>query len=290
VRASQSIYVSTSCIKTKESLRSRLSSYASQQMFSVELGACVSVVPDDLAEIVGREHVAFLIHNYFPPPEVPFFLNLASPSALIQERSIELVSQALHLSAKLGAPFYSLHAGFIVDPIGFGESSLLFPSAGGATAGRNALGRYVDALKALLPLADTLGIRILVENNSCTAEHVGKLLLQTTCEFEELFRQLPCSTLGLLLDTGHLNVAACTLGFDCLEFVERLHPHIGGWHLHTNSGYEDSHLPATREDWMLRLLKDMDWSDTPVVVEACFGNTEDLGLYVSWLSAELLGK
>ena len=55
-------------------------------------------------------------HNYFPAPEVPFVLNLASANKEIRKKSIAHCVQGLQLSEKAGAPFFSAHAGFCIDP------------------------------------------------------------------------------------------------------------------------------------------------------------------------------
>src|SRR5439155_22966030 len=69
----------------------------------------------DMAEFFVAATVPRLPHNYFPAPDVPFVLNLASMKPAIRQRSIEHCIQGVRLAQKVGAPFYSAHAGFCVD-------------------------------------------------------------------------------------------------------------------------------------------------------------------------------
>ena len=66
------------------------------------------------------------MHNYFPPPEIDFVINIASLNTEIYEKSINQCIKAINLSKKLGASAYSIHAGFLIDPgvkeIGLGKT------------------------------------------------------------------------------------------------------------------------------------------------------------------------
>ena len=55
-------------------------------------------------------------HNYFPPPEKSFVLNLASSDNEVSKKSINHVIRAIDLSHSLGIKEYSIHAGFRIDP------------------------------------------------------------------------------------------------------------------------------------------------------------------------------
>ncbi len=118
MRSSRKIYVSTSCIDKLEPLETRLSSYFDFDLRHIELGAQVKVNHDPILEILDQP-ADYLIHNYFPPPITPFVLNLASGNETLRNQSIKFVAETISLSAKLGAPFYSIHAGFISDPRSF---------------------------------------------------------------------------------------------------------------------------------------------------------------------------
>jgi len=279
-------FVSTACIPIRESLISRITSYRQCGLDAIELGAGVFVSGEDLAQIAELQ-CNFLIHNYFPPPQEPFVLNLASQDEDIRQRSLELVFKALDLTAQLGAPFYSVHAGFITDPASFGTTSFVFPIPTSSSEKQVAIARFKASLEKVLSRAQELGLQVLVENNVCTEDLRGKLLFQTADEILGVFHDLSLSNLGLLLDTGHLNVTAHTFGFDRRRFVERVVPYVRAFHISDNGGVEDAGEPVREGSWVLDVLHRPEFVGLPVVVEAHFDTTSELYRYVAWLKEEL---
>ena len=55
------------------------------------------------------------VHNYFPPPEKPFVLNLASMDEVIANETINHIMYALDVCKTLKSNYYSFHAGFLCD-------------------------------------------------------------------------------------------------------------------------------------------------------------------------------
>ena len=55
------------------------------------------------------------MHNYFPVPKKPFVLNLASLNPSQFELSLIHATSAIKLAASIGSPYYSIHAGFLLD-------------------------------------------------------------------------------------------------------------------------------------------------------------------------------
>jgi sugar phosphate isomerase/epimerase len=269
-----SVFASTGCVAG--GFWETLGGYRDAGLDDVELGTTTEPLGDDLVERLGRHGLRYVVHNYFPPPPESFVLNLASPDAEVRGRSLRLVDAALELAAALGSPIYSVHAGFVSDPIGFDGRSFVFAAAGDAGAAKE---RFREALEGPLAHARELGVDLLVENNVCTPAVEGSLLLQAPEEFEEL------DGFGILLDTGHLNVSAATLGFDRTEFARRLGPRIGAFHLHDNDGSADRHEPVERDSWALDAVRAA--PSATVVVEALFANVEALRDHVeqvrSWL-------
>jgi sugar phosphate isomerase/epimerase len=280
------IYVSTACLTNTEPVLERIRSYQEAGIHAIELGARVTVSEAALACIPDLE-AEFLVHNYFPPPVKPFILNLASSDRDVRRRSLKLAREAIELSTKLNAPFYSIHAGFITDPIGFGTTSFRFPAPDSPDEGLAALERYVESIQQLVPLVKHAGIRLLIENNVCPTDLKGKLLLQTPDEFLELFSHVDTDALGILLDTGHLTVSAKTYGFDPLDFVDRLKDRIHGFHLSANDGLADLAMPVSNDDWSIGILKLPIFESTTAVVESQHESTADLARHVNWLKETL---
>jgi len=260
--------------------------YQSSGLNAIELGAGVSVDEDSLSQVAAMD-CRFLVHNYFPPPVDPFVLNLASRDVNIREQSLHLISEALYPSVRLKAPFYSVHAGFITDPTSFGLTSFVFPMPASSDEAQFAFGRFITALEIVLDNAQRLGVDILIENNLCSQEMRGKLLLQTAEEFLELFCAVQSQYLGVLLDTGHLNVSAHTLGFDRMTFVEEVAPYVRALHVHDNDGINDIHQPIQPDSWVFEVLRRPEFARLPLIIEAKFETVADLYRHVDWLEKEL---
>lgn len=282
----EKVFVSTGCLPRVQPLASRLSLYRRHGLNAIELGANVTTDGVDFSEIASMDF-QFLLHNYFHPPTGPFVLNLASKDSGISSRSLHFVRDAISLSAYLGAPFYSVHAGFITDPTGFGSTGFIFPTPSSPNTAQEAMRQFIVSLKTMIEHAGQLGIGLLVENNVCPEELRGKLLLQTSHEFLRLFRSLPSPHLGILLDTGHLNVSAHTLGFDRMTFVNQVAPYVRAFHVHDNDGEADSHQPVRAGSWVLDMLRRPEFATLPIVVEAKFDTIDDLRRHVNWLRTEL---
>jgi sugar phosphate isomerase/epimerase len=284
--SSDSVFVSTSCLSAGQSLAERLSLYHSFGLDAVELGMGVSVDKKGLSmlfETAGR----YLIHNYFPAPDESFVLNFASADEHIRQLSVDLAVEAVLLAERIGASFYSVHAGFVTDPTGFDRYNYLFPEPDSESMSECALGRFVESLEYVLDRTSDSGVSLLVENNMCIPEMRGKLLLQSEQEFLELFEMIQSRRLGILLDTGHLNVSSRTLGFERMSFVDRLAGYIRGIHVHDNDGITDRHLPIESGSWVLDVLRREEFSELPIIIESKFESITALCGHVDWLKEAL---
>jgi sugar phosphate isomerase/epimerase len=268
------VFASTGCLRA--GFWETLDSYRAAGVVDVELGTTTEPLGGRLVERLRSFGLRYVVHNYFPPPSEPFVLNLASPDEAIRLRSLRLVEDALALAAELGSPLYSVHAGFVSDPIGFDGRSFVFPAGGDVAAAKR---RFRKSVTAALACASELGVELLVENNVCTPATRGSLLLQAPDEFEEL------PGFDILLDTGHLNVSAATLGFEREEFVRRLRSRIRAFHLHDNDRSTDTHAPAAAGSWALEAVRATD-AET-VIVEALFETAGELGGYLEELRGDL---
>lgn len=286
MRQPRNIYVSTACLRTREPLSARVEYYQKHGIDQIELGAGVEVTNKCLSALQSYK-AKFLLHNYFPPPKEPFVLNLASADTNVRAQSLALAHNALDLCASLKIPFYSVHAGFITDPTDFNGSSFIFPMDHAPDAAERALARFVDSIEELLIAASALDLQLLVENNVCDHGAVGKLLLQTADEFSEMFARVSAPNLGILLDTGHLNVSAHTFELDRQAEARQLLPYVKGFHIHDNDGNSDLHRPAERDSWVMNVLKHVNSSEVPIVIEAKFDSVAELKRYTDELEMVL---
>lgn len=203
-----------------------------------------------------RNNYEFQVHNYFPPPEQPFVLNLASSNAEIVSKSIDHINKAMEWSVELGQPRYSFHAGFLIDP--------QIKELGGnlkqyKLENRNtALERFIDKVNMLAERADLLGVQLLIENNvlssrTWTRYNENPLLMATDEECSYVMKNT-LKNVKLLLDVAHLKVTAKTLEFDPAKFIAECNEWIDGYHLSDNDGLEDRNDPINHASWFWKIL------------------------------------
>lgn len=202
----------------------------------------------DTLQRAGEQGYAFLVHNYFPVPEVPFVLNLASADPANLERGVNHARQAIDLAASVGSPFYSVHCGFCIDP----SPSDLGRALRGPTIPRDqALAVFVDCVQRLADYAQEKSVDLLLENNVLSPLNAGKVELLGVVpeEIELLLKRIDRANVGLLLDVAHLKVSAVTLGFDMHAAAARLAPLVRCCHLSDNDGTTDSNEVVTPDAW-----------------------------------------
>ena len=221
----------------------------------IELSSGVAWRPDNLDVVRrNRSRFGFLVHNYFPPPEQPFVLNLASADPGIRARSLAHCRGAIDLAHELETDLFTVHAGFAIEPK---VSELGRPITGEAAVDLDEAYRiFRDSVGALVTYGQKSGVRLGVENNVVAPFNLRDglntfLLMGTAEEIARLAADVASPWLGFLIDTGHLNVSARTLGFDRDRFLETVRPWLVGWHLSDNDGTADSNHPFDGDAWFL---------------------------------------
>ena len=233
---------------------------------------------DEEMKLVHAEHAAgsqrFLVHNYFPAPAKPFVLNMAALDEESLHASKQLARTALMLARDLGAPFYSVHAGFAarLRPEQLGKPKEQAASLSAADINRSAAyAAMIENVRELGDFAATLGVGLLLENNVISPLYlesmpVNPLLLTEGREICRFFDDLERDNVGLLLDVAHTKVSATALGFRADDFVDQVAPHIRCLHLSDNDGREDSNQPFGPDAWFVPRLPE--FRHCEIVVEA----------------------
>ena len=267
------LYITSYC-SGKESIIGAVEELVSRGFRNIELTGGTryeSYSEDGLLELLDRHGLKYIIHNYFPPQRDELVLNLASSDETIKAGTLRLVEEAVRLTQAFAQDLYSIHAGYAHDLIPVvGEDGLFMPR----DLGQNSKEVFFETLgyisRDLLPA----GFRLAVEN-AFPAYGNGRFSMLSDpgdiFEFLDFCRGHP--NLGLLLDMGHLNVAAHYAGFDKQAFLEDLladHPEkIFELHISSNNGAVDSHDPSVVDSFEVtfaRRVLDL-LGDIPVVME-----------------------
>lgn len=244
------IYISTSCLAGLSAGDSALLlADAGAKAIEFSGGPFDREWKEKLSAVAGRANVSF--HNYYPSPELPFVLNLASTNEEIFERSIQHSLQLLELAEEFGASQISLHAGFAVDPNPEDLGGLFPPISA------ESLGCAREQFKAAILLLDAESrqrdISLLIENNVLIEKNLGPdgvhpLLLVELSEIRQFFMQ-EWQASSLLLDVGHLGVSYSSLGKDALSDLPELLSYSTGLHLSDNDLVSDSGQAFTGSSW-----------------------------------------
>jgi len=229
----------------------------------IELSSGLAYSSEILSEVLSvRKEFHFLVHNYFPPAEKPFLLNLASGNDSIRQSSLAFCRQALNFSAQIGSPLYSVHCGFTFDGDGsqLGQpSQLTLPRV----SMDEAMANFISSLSILLPLAEELDIILAIENNAAAEFAVidGKNLLGLGADADNLnfiFEQFDSDHLFLLLDLGHAKVNSSTLGQSIDAMINLFQDRIVALHISDNDGRNDLNWPLYPDSDLWPYINKMD--------------------------------
>lgn len=211
-----------------------------------------------ISEIIKlKDFFKFQIHNYFPPHENSFVINLGSLNSEIEKKSLNHIKESIILANKIGATHYSFHAGFLIDPkphqLGKKiEKSELFDRD-------KSKNKFFDNVSNISKFAQENNVQILVENNVLSHENLSNFKMNPTLladprETKEFLDYFKKSEVNLLLDVAHLKVSAKTLSFKVDEFFHICEGRVGGYHLSENDGYRDTNEPFNETSWFWEYL------------------------------------
>ena len=252
------IYISSNAFPVK-TIDAILKECATRGIDWLELGSGVAYDHDARKKIIrARKKINILLHNYFPAPAKSFVLNLASPDKIIQKQSRSLVRTALEISHEIEAPVYAVHSGFCYHAeaglLGKKQTHLKHFSM------RLASEIFLEAIQNLAKDARRLGVTLLIENNVLPAFNLvnsknKSYLVVNIQDSLRTMKQVSNWGVGLLLDTGHLNVSATALRFSRIDYLEALRHYIKAFQVSDNDGTSDEHKPLKRDSWSFKALQ-----------------------------------
>ncbi len=218
------------------------------------------------------------IHNYFPVPKEPFVLNLSSQNPEIIDKSIKHIKNSIDLAKKYCQPYYSVHAGFLLDPL---------PEELGNISPKNSkipynkgLNTFIKNVNDIAEYADSKNINLMIENNVCSQSTLVKfsgcpLLFTDVKSANDLLNSLD-SSVKILCDYAHLKVSSSVLNFNAEEFTDIISDRLIACHLSDNNGKEDQNYEFTNHSWFWDILpNNLDYysievyDESPLVLENC---------------------
>ena len=230
-----------------------------QNIWDIELSA--GLYEDNLETKINNlislgNRISF--HNYYPRPKKDFVLNLGSQDPEILNFSRKHCLFTIELASKLNIEYYSIHAGFCIDPL----PENLGSDVGGfqVKSYEKVKETFLNELYDLASFSSKNNVKLLVENNvtskSTFKKYNGqKVLLMSDLEDTiDLIMNFP-KNVGWLCDVAHLKVSAKSFGYDPTKLIMESSQHIKGYHLSDNNGYEDSNQIFNQFSWFMDYLK-----------------------------------
>ncbi len=187
------------------------------------------------------------IHNYFPVPQNPFVLNLASRDDYISKISIEHCKKSIDLASNLKLKRFSVHAGFCIDP-STKELGQPFSRKNLIKNRDSFLDRFIQRVKILKSFADSKEVELYIENNVSIMENIfdGQPLLLGS-DYEEIKIIKDLTNVKILIDTGHLIVSANSMGLDEKEELKKLKGLANAYHLSSNNRLRDQNKSISND-------------------------------------------
>jgi sugar phosphate isomerase/epimerase len=267
------IYVSTACVRNN-SIKDSVIELAQQGYKNIELTGGTKYYDGyerDLLELKESHNLNYLLHNYFPPPNEHFILNIASLNDDLYEKSIEHCIRAVNLCKLLGSKKFAIHAGFLIDftPEEAGKKISLRK----VNDRSGAIGRFAKAWEII---SDAAGddVSLYIENNVYsqtnykTYEGNNPFLLTDYEGYLELSRSLKFS---VLLDLAHLKVSCHTLNLDFVSQSRLLMQETDYFHLSGNDGLHDQNHGISQDMEVMQFLEHCDLTGKTFTLEVYNG-------------------
>jgi len=230
-------------------------------IFHVELSAPHPFEPIDSIKKVLLKYkdrgFNYVLHNYFPPREDDFVLNIASNDDSVMVKNLKLITDALDVAKHCGASIYGIHSGYLADASAMSDGMFQFKDKKNDYA--SCVENVKEVIEILVDRFKGCEVKLLMENLFPGPDENYSL----ACNFDEIKELMDnvSDEVGLLLDLGHLNIASNILNFDKYEFLEKYLKEYSGRlyevHLSENDGKTDQHLHIEKDSWQIKVLKDI---------------------------------
>jgi sugar phosphate isomerase/epimerase len=268
------IFVSSAC-SNKKSIKDAVAELAEHGFKFIELSGGTQYYPEfyqDLRDLKEKLNLTFRLHNYFPPPEKSFVLNLASNSEQVLTQSRRMVKKAIDMSSDFNSSQFGIHAGFRISPrveeLGKKiQSANVLPYA-------ESLEKFKDEFNSLQNYGKAIGVELLLENNVFSAANFQSFAGQNPfflTDYEDYSKMQSRFGFPLLLDVAHLKVSCQTIGLDFEEQLRKLVPLTNYAHLSENDGTADSNNEFSENSLFIQVLKDFKQSKKSFTIEVYDG-------------------
>jgi len=264
------IYISTGCIPGA-TIKERVEILAKNDFSNIELTGGTAFYEnylDDLLHLKNKYQLNYLVHNYFPPPEQSFVLNLGSLQENIENQSVSLCKNAIQDAAILGSDYYSFHAGFYFDPDVSELGTILDKKIlSDINVSQSIFKKNFEYLKEV---SDKNNIKLYIENNVINLgsflsfNRTAPAMLLNSNDYKILKQDI---NFNLLLDVAHLKVSANSMKLDFSKELSTLLESSDYLHLSDNNGLNDENKAIKKNSNLFDLLKIVNINNKTITLE-----------------------
>ncbi len=262
------IFVSSSCVKNKF-IKSSVEELAANGFKNIELSGGTEYYENfeyDLLELKDKYNLNYRCHNYFPPPQKHFVLNLASLNEDAFNSSFNHLKNVISLSKRLGSTKFGFHAGFFIDirvsEIGKKISrDKLFNK-------KKSIQRFCDAFEKLNNLEES--VTLFIENNvfsitnAKTYKGENPFMMTGFKEYKALKEKI---NFNLLLDVAHLKVSTNSLNLNWESELKNMINVSSYIHISDNDSFHDLNNTLTKNSNFLSILGQNDNTNKDFTLE-----------------------
>lgn len=251
-----SIFVSTTYFGDNSKVQDALKELYSLGIKKIELGSNHSPVREKeiLQNNRGKEYI---VHNYFPPKEKDFILNIASSSPLIREKSIKFIKNTIKWCQKNHIKYYTIHPGFFaeaISPQGYKGENRNFDLKFSTPINRDrqkTIDETTKVIKDLYAFAEKQEVQLLIENEGSKTS--PEFVIFATYEELDALSEAVGSILKFNFNLAHATLA----GIDLTDKKTFLHFYRKSVFFEVSEikGDLDSHLPISSKGPISSLVK-----------------------------------
>lgn len=264
------LYVSTACLKG-DTISRIIQQIAECGLTNIELSGGTKYygkIEDDLKILKYEYCLNYACHAYFPPPKIPFVINLAACNDEIYQQSINHYVRCIEMLKRIRCNVLSVHAGFLIE-IGAGEigkklsDKIIYDE-------KEAYDRFYTAYQYISKLCAENAIDLYLENNVLNIENYkefGYHNYMMMTDYESIMKMKGKLDFNLLLDLGHLYVSSKTLGLNYTNQCRLLQRHVKWIHVSENNGVLDEHKPLKANSEILKGFSGSYDSSTNITLE-----------------------
>ncbi len=269
------IYVSSSCVKEKY-ISNSVERIAKLGFNNIELSG--GTQPQEnmvglLLELKEKYALNYLLHNYFPPPIIPFVINLAAVDDETANSTMANLHQSLTVSQKLGANKFGFHAGFLIN---------IPTNQMGKEISKQILFNYSDALNLFCSRFEQLQLEagkmdlylennVLSETNFRNFDKVNPFFFTDLDNYHELAERIKFKP---LLDVAHLKVSCHTLNLNFEKQLSAFCQLSDYIHISDNDGLQDSNQPINKNSELFDLLSQNELANKTITLEVYTGEKD----------------